>query len=108
MFDGPGPEQIEGRGIVECRIPRLPLAPRVYRVVLAVFQAGYLLTEVTTRRTIANFRVTDEGLDSVASRGPLAVTVLRQGPAVYVPRVWRFYDGHGGEPLATVEAHFAD
>ena len=47
-------------------------------------------------------------LDSVAMRGPLALTILRQGPAVYVPRVWHFYDGQGGESLATVEAYFAD
>lgn len=108
LLDGPGPDRIEGKGVVECRIKRLPLTPKVYRVVLSVFQAGHLMTEVTTRRTIANFRVTDEGTDSVAMRGPLALTILRQGPAVYVPRVWHFYDGEGDEPLATVEAHFAD
>ena len=61
-----------------------------------------------TKRTVASFRVTDEGLESVAMRGPLALTVLRQGPAVYVPRVWHFYDRQGGEPVATVEANFAD
>ena len=108
LLDGPGPDQIEGKGIVECRIQRLPLTPKVYRVVLSVYQAGYLVTAVTTRRTVANFRVTDEGLDSVAMRGPLALTILRQGPAMYVPRVWHFYNGQGGEPLATVEAYFAD
>jgi hypothetical protein len=108
LLDGPGPDQIEGKGIVECRIQRLPLTPKVYRVVLSVFQAGYLVTAVTTRRTVANFRVTDEGLDSVAMRGPLALTILRQGPAIYVPRVWHFYNGQGAEPLATVEAYFAD
>jgi ABC-type polysaccharide/polyol phosphate transport system ATPase subunit len=108
LLDGPGPDQIEGRGIVECRIQRLPLTPKAYRVVLSVFQAGHLLTEVTTKRTVASFRVTDEGLDSVAMRGPMALTILRQGPALYLPRAWHFYDSQGGEPLATVEAHFAD
>jgi hypothetical protein len=77
-------------------------------VVLSVFQAGHLLTEVTTKRTVASFRVTDEGLDGVAMRGPMALTILRQGPALYLPRAWHFYDSQGGEPLATVEAHFAD
>jgi hypothetical protein len=108
LMDGPGPDRIAGRGIVECRIPRLPLTPKVYRVVLSVFQAGALLTEVTTRRTVANFRVTDEGVDSVAMGGPLALTILRQGPAVYLPRVWHFYDDQASEPLATVEACFVD
>jgi energy-coupling factor transporter ATP-binding protein EcfA2 len=109
LLDGPGPDLIEGKGIVECRIQRLPLTPKAYRIVLSAFQAGYLVTAVTTRRTVANFRVTDEGVDSVAMRGPLALTILRQGPAVYVPRVWHFYDDvQGGEPLATVEAYFAD
>jgi len=108
LIDGPGPEQVEGRAVVECRIPRLPLTPKTYRVVLAAFQTGEGITELMTRRTVANFRVTDEGLDSVPMRGPLALTVLRQGPPVYVPRVWRFYNGQGGEPVATVEAYFAE
>ena len=108
LLDGPGPDRIAGKGIVECRIPRLPLTPKVYRVVLSVFQAGSFLTEVTTRRTVAHFRVTDEGVDSVARGGPVALTILRQGPAVYVPRVWHFYDGQASEPLATVSAYFAD
>jgi hypothetical protein len=51
--------------------------------------------------------VTDEGADAVVMRGPTALTVLRQGPPVYVPRVWRFYDRPGDEPVATVEAYFA-
>ena len=108
LIDGPGPDQVEGRGVVECRIPRLPLTPKTYRVVLAAFQSGDGITEVMTRRTVANFRVTDEGLDSVPMRGPLALTVLRQGPPVYVPRVWHFYNGQGDEPVATVEAYFAE
>jgi ABC-type polysaccharide/polyol phosphate transport system ATPase subunit len=108
LIDGPGPDQIQGRGVVECRIERLPLTPKVYRVMLWAFQSGHALTEVATKRTVASFRVTDEGVDSVSMRGPLALTVLRQGPAVYVPRVWHFYDQQGGEPVATVEAHFAD
>lgn len=107
LLDGPGPDRIEGRGMVECRIERLPLTPKAYRVVLSVFQAGYSVSAVTTSRTVANFRVTDEGLDSVM-RGPLALTLSRQGSAVYVPRVWHFYDGHGSERLATVEAYVAD
>lgn len=108
LIDGHGPDQIEGSGIVECRIQRLPLTPKAYRIMLWAFQSGHALTEVATRRTVANFRVTDEGLDSVSMRGPLALTVLRQGPAVYVPRVWHFYDRQGGEPVATVQAYFAD
>ena len=108
LMDGPGPDQIQGRGVVECRIERLPLTPKVYRVMLSVFQSGYAITEVVTRRTVANFRVTDAGIDSVSMRGPLALTVLRQGPPVYVPRVWKFYDQQGGEPVATVDAYFAD
>lgn len=108
LMDGPGPDQIHGRGVVECRINRLPLTPKAYRVMLAVFQSGHAISEVITRRTVANFRVTDAGTDSVSMRGPLALTVFRQGPPVYVPRVWNFYDRHGGEPVATVEANFAD
>jgi len=108
LIDGHGPDQIEGKGVVECRIDRLPLTPKVYRIMLAAFQSGNALTEVATRRTIASFRVTDEGVDSVSMRGPLALTVLRQGPPVYVPRVWHFYDRPGGKSVATVEAYFAD
>jgi hypothetical protein len=108
LIDGAGPAQIAGCGILDCRIQRLPLTPKVYRVMLGVFQSANSISEVVTRRTVANFRVTDEGVDAVAMRGPLALTVLRQGPPVYVPRVWHFYDGQVGEPVATVEAYFAD
>jgi hypothetical protein len=108
LMDGPGPDQIHGRGVVDCRIDRLPLTPKAYRIRLTAFQSGHSLTEVATRRTIASFRVTDEGVDSVSMRGPLALTVLRQGPPVYVPRVWHFYDQPGDEPVATVEAYFTD
>jgi ABC-type polysaccharide/polyol phosphate transport system ATPase subunit len=108
LMDGLGPDQIQGKGVVECRIDRLPLTPKVYGIKLAAFQSGNALTEVATRRTIASFRVTDEGVDSVSMRGPLALTILRQGPPVYVPRVWHFYDGQGSEPVAIVEAYFTD
>lgn len=108
LMDGPGPEQIHGQGVVECRIDRSPLTPKVYRVMLSVFQAGHAITEVTTKRTVATFRVTDAGTDSVSMRGPLALTVLRQGPPVYVPRVWNFYERQGGEAIATVDAQFTD
>ena len=108
LVDGPGPDQIHGPGMVECRFERLPLTPKVYRVMLSVFQSGHAITEVMTKRTVASFRVTDAGTDSVSMRGPLALTVLRQGPPVYVPRVWNFYERQGGEPVATVEAYFAD
>jgi ABC-type polysaccharide/polyol phosphate transport system ATPase subunit len=108
LADGPGPEQVEGPGVVECRIPRLPLTPKAYRVVLSGFRSGAAFAEVMTMRTVAHFRVTDEGLNRVPMRGPLALTHLRQGSPVYVPRTWHFYNGHGGEPVATVEAYVAE
>jgi hypothetical protein len=108
LVDGSGPAQIQGQGVVECRIDRLPLTPKVYRIMLWAFQSGHALTEVATRRTVASFRVTDEGVDKVSMRGPTALTVLRQGPPVYVPRAWHFYDRAGDEPVATVDAYFAD
>jgi hypothetical protein len=109
MVDGPGPDQILGPGVVECRIQRLPLTPKVYRVSMYVVQQyGQGFSEVFPRRIVASFRVTDEGIDSVAMRGPLALTVMRHGPPVYVPRVWHFYERQGDEPVATVEAYFAN
>ena len=108
LMDGHGPEQIQGQGAVECRIDRLPLTPKAYRVMLKVFQSGHAITEVITKRTVAHFRVTDAGTDSVSMRGPLALTVLRQGPPLYVPRLWTFYERQGGAPIATVEAHCVD
>ena len=75
---------------------------------LKVFQSGHAITEVITKRTVAHFRVTDAGTDSVSMRGPLALTVLRQGPPLYVPRLWTFYERQGGAPIATEEAHCVD
>ena len=101
LIDGPGPSDVEGTGIVECHIPLLPLTPKVYEVELFV-RSGEGLVDLIDRRMFAQVRVTDEGLDAVPLRGPMAVTHLRRGSPVYVPRTWRFYAG--SELTDTVEA----
>ena len=90
LIDGPGPAEMEGSGVVECHIPVLPLTPKVYEVLMFVrSETGTI--DLTEMRTVARFRVTDEGLDAIPLRGPMAVNHLRQGAPVYVPRTWRFY-----------------
>lgn len=90
LIDGPGPSVAEGAGIVECHIPVLPLTPKVYGVTLFV-RSGDGIADLMVMRRVAWIRVTDEGLDAVALRGPMAINHLRQGSPVYVPRTWRFY-----------------
>jgi len=92
LIDGYGPEWIEGRGTAECHFQRLPLTPKVYEILLFVRSAEGI-ADIAPMRTCAQFRVTDEGLDQVPLRGPMAVNHLRQGSPVYVPRTWRFYSG---------------
>ena len=92
LIDGYGPEFIEGEGTVECRIPRLPLTPKVYDILLFV-RSGEGIADITTMRTVARFRITDEQLHRVPMRGPMALNHLRQGSPVYVPRTWHFYNG---------------
>ena len=88
LIDGPGPESIEGAGIVECRIPHLPLTPKVYEIVLFV-RSGDGIADVTTMRTVTRFRVTDT-VTAIPCEGPMALTHLRQGSPVYVSHDWRF------------------
>ena len=71
LIDGPGPTYAEGSGIVECHIPLLPLTPKVYDIKLFV-RSGEGIADLIEMRTVARFRVTDEGLDAVPLRGPMA------------------------------------
>lgn len=104
LIDGPGPPEAEGPGVVECRIPLLPLTPKAYELKLFV-RSGDGIANLVDIRTVAHFRVTDEGLDAVPLRGPMAVNHLRQGAPVYVPRTWRFYIE--GELTHTVESSYS-
>ena len=101
LIDGPGPEVVEGRGVVECHIPQLPLTPRVYRIQLFV-RSGEGIADLIERRIVGHLRVTDEGLDAIPLRGPMAIGHLRRGSPVYVPRTWRFYKA--GELTDTLES----
>jgi hypothetical protein len=91
LIDGPGPEVVNGSGMVECHIPLLPLTPRVYGIELFI-RSGEGIVDLIEQRIVAHLRVTDEGLDAVPLRGPMALTHLRRGSPVYVPRTWRFYE----------------
>jgi hypothetical protein len=90
LIDGPGPSEADGSGTVECVLPRLPLTPKLYDIKLFV-RSGEGIANLIDMRTVARLRVTDEGLDRVPLRGPMAVNHLRQGAPVYSPRMWRFY-----------------
>ena len=91
LIDGHGPSAVEGSGIVECHIPLLHLTPRVYEVQLFI-RSGEGIADLIDMRIVARIRVTDEGLDAVPLRGPMAINRLIQGSPVYVPRTWRFYN----------------
>jgi hypothetical protein len=91
LIDGPGPEVVNGSGMVECYIPMLPLTPRVYDIELFI-RSGEGIVDLVEKRIVTHLRVTDDGLDAVPLRGPMALTHLRRGSPVYVPRTWRFYD----------------
>lgn len=103
LIDGPGPAETRGSGVVECHIPLLPLTPKVYEIMMFV-RSETGTTDLTAIRTVARLRVTDEGLDAIPLRGPMAVNHLRQGAPVYVPRTWRFYQE--GELTDTVESSY--
>jgi ABC-type polysaccharide/polyol phosphate transport system ATPase subunit len=103
LIDGPGPAEAEGSGVVECHIPLLPLTPRPYEVKLFV-RSGEGIADLIERRTVLRFRVTDEGIDAIPVRGPMAIGHLRRGSPVYVPRTWRFYKD--GELIETVESSY--
>jgi hypothetical protein len=59
-------------------------------------------SDLIERRIVGQLRVTDEGLDAIPMRGPMAIGHLRRGSPVYVPRTWRFYEE--GELTHTVES----
>lgn len=104
LIDGPGPGEVDGSGVVECHIPLLPLTPKVYEIQLFV-RSGEGITDLIEMRIVARIRVTDEGIDAIPLRGPMAVTHLRRGSPVYVPRTWRFYKG--SELTHTIESRYS-
>ena len=101
LIDGPGPDEVVGSGVVECHIPRLPLTPKLYDVQLFI-RSGDGVAEMIQTRTVLRVRVTDDNLDAIPLRGPMAINHLRQCSPVYVPRTWRFYKD--GELTETVES----
>jgi len=103
LIDGYGPDWVEGAGTVECCLSSLPLTPKRYEIVLFV-RSSEGITNLTTTRIAAWFRVTDEQLDKVPLHGPMALNHLRQGSPVYLPRTWRFYNGN--ELTHTVESKY--
>jgi len=105
LIDGHGPDWVEGSGVVECNISRLPLTPKVYDIVLFV-RGSEGVVDLTTMRTVAKFRVTDEQLEHVHLNGPMAVNHLRQGSPVYVPRTWSFYNGDSTDPIKIMEVGY--
>ncbi|MBN2374030.1 ABC transporter ATP-binding protein [bacterium] len=105
LIDGYGPDWVEGQGMVECEIPKLPLTPKVYNILLFV-RSSEGIADLTTMRTVANFRITDEHIEQVPLLGPMAVNHLRQGSPVYIPRTWRFYNGECPKPIKTIEVGY--
>jgi hypothetical protein len=102
LIDGPGPDVAEGEGIVECIIPALPLTPKLYEIKMFT-RSGEGICDLMRMRTVAYLRVTDENLDAVPLKGPMAVNHLRQGSPVYIERTWKFYNGDRTALLKTVE-----
>ena len=90
VIDGPGPSTVVGSGVVECHIPLLPLTPKIYEIKMFV-RSGDGIADLIEMKTVARIRVTDQGLDAIPLRGPMAINHLKQGSPVYVPRTWRFF-----------------
>ncbi|HPI91486.1 MAG TPA: polysaccharide ABC transporter ATP-binding protein [Deltaproteobacteria bacterium] len=103
LIDGHGPEWVEGAGMVECTIPSIPLTPKLYDILLFV-RSGDGIADISTMRTVANFRITDDHLDKIPLVGPMAMNHIRQGSPVYLPRTWRFYSGK--TLIQTVESRY--
>jgi hypothetical protein len=67
-------------------------------------RSGDGIADLIAMRTVGRVRVTDEGIDAIPLRGPMAINHLRQGSPVYVPRTWRFYTE--SELTHTVESRY--
>ena len=90
-IDGHGPDWVEGYGMVECKFPYLPLTPKTYKVYSWVSnEVGTVY--VSQPKIVAQFRITDDGLDWNKYKGPMAMNHMRQGSPVCFPHEWKFYD----------------
>ena len=89
LIDGYGPDNIEGKGYIECVFNSLPLTPKVYEIFLFARDA-LGIADIIRSGTYAQFRVTSEGMNRIPTDGPLAITHMREGPVVYAPRMWRW------------------
>ncbi len=89
LVDGYGPDYIEGKGFIECTFESMPLIPGIYEIFLFA-RSSEGIADIITSDIYSRFRVTDEGLDKIPMKGPMALIHLRQGPVVYVHRSWRW------------------
>lgn len=87
LIDGYGPDYIEGKGIVECRLDSLPLTPKVYDIFLFIRSCDGIV-DIAHPDIYGRFRVTEEGLNRIPMAGPMALNHLRQGSVIYVPHKW--------------------
>lgn len=102
LVDGYGPDWIEGEGLVECRIPYMPLTPKVYDIILFV-RCSEGISDLVNMRSITQFRVTDERLNFIPLNGPMAINQLRQGSPIYQEHIWHFYNSTD-DLISTIEA----
>jgi len=89
LISGAGPDFIDGEGTIDCIIPRLPLAPKIYDLVVYV-RSKEGIKDIASMRNYLQFRITDEGIEKVPSAGPMALMHLRRGPAVVVEYEWKY------------------
>lgn len=87
LVDGHGPDYIEGRGVVKCRFDALPLTPRIYEILLFI-RSWEGIVDIAHMDIYCRFRVTEENLNNIAMKGPMAINYLRRSTPVYVPHYW--------------------
>ncbi|RJP75602.1 MAG: ABC transporter ATP-binding protein [Desulfobacteraceae bacterium] len=90
LIDGSGPDSVEGSGIVECCFASPPITPGDYSITLFI-RSKDGIANLFNMRTVAWFRITDENIEKISLKGPMALNHIRQGSPIYLNRTWKFY-----------------
>ena len=90
LIDGDGPDWVDDRGIIECEFSNLPLTPKIYDILIFVREEEGIV-DIAEMRIYTKFRITDEGLEKLSSKGRMSTTLLRQNSVLYLPHKWYYY-----------------
>ncbi len=100
LIDGAIAKEIKaGEGVLECKIPELPLTPKQYGIVIFI-RDNTGVVDLVAARTYARIKILMDGIEKIPSSGAYSTGHIRhEGNFVYVPHTWTITQGNETQSL---------